>query len=310
MATKSNSNANRQTNSLLRFTFALLLSISWAKTGTASTMLADRTLRNNQYIDSSNACFRFIQQSDGNLVLYQLPNRALWSNGMQNRDVLHTIFQTDGNLVTYDRAMRPLWASNSEGRGGVRLVIQNDGNAVIYRRDNVPIWATNTSGSCEQATSSGTSQTYISNRPDFKNPYYTQLNIFWRNGYAPSSTSPPSPKLGNALGNCTWYASGRAKQLSGSHERINRLTGNATRWLEQARAAGFTISGTPRVGSIAYWQQSSSFPYGHVAIVERVNADGTIVVSESSYAPNVSSWNFLYRIRQLSRASAAAYLHP
>jgi surface antigen len=48
-----------------------------------------------------------------------------------------------------------------------------------------------------------------------------------------------------------------------------------------AVADGYTIDGKPTVGSIA---QSDSGYYGHVAFVERVNSDGSILVSEMNWA--------------------------
>lgn len=83
-------------------------------------------------------------QSDGNLVLYDSKNKALWSAGTHGRKASFAAFQTDGNLVVYNADHIPLWNSRTAGNPGSRLVLQDDGNLVIYNRDEHPLWATYT----------------------------------------------------------------------------------------------------------------------------------------------------------------------
>jgi surface antigen len=157
--------------------------------------------------------------------------------------------------------------------------------------------------SCTSATpTSSTSQ------PNFNATEYRGNNPFWNAGYAPASTNPPNPKLGNALGNCTWYANGRAKQFGRNATRVDRMLGNAGQWGSQAGAAGIATSSQPQVGAIAQWDASGAMPYGHVAVVEQVNSNGTVVISESSYGSN--DWNFLFRTRTISASSPSRYILP
>ncbi|MEQ8960185.1 MAG: SH3 domain-containing protein, partial [Coleofasciculus sp. C2-GNP5-27] len=144
----------------------------------------------------------------------------------------------------------------------------------------------------------------ISGMPDFSLPAYREDNLFWRSGYAPKSTNPPFTNLGNAKGNCTWYVNGRLQQLGYDPSILSNLTSNADRWDDQARAAGIYMSRTPQVGAIVQWES------GHVAVVERVNSDGTILISESSYSPvSGSSYDYLYNTRTISAASPSTYIH-
>jgi hypothetical protein len=146
---------------------------------------------------------------------------------------------------------------------------------------------------------------------DFTLPVYREENPFWNAGYAPISTNPPNPKLGNAKGNCTWYANGRTKQLGRNSASVNVMLGNANQWDDQARAAGISLSSTPQVGAIAHWEGSSTNPYGHVAVVEQVNPNGTILISESSYSANSgSSWDFLYRTRTIPANQPSTFILP
>jgi surface antigen len=149
--------------------------------------------------------------------------------------------------------------------------------------------------------------------PDFTLPVYRQDNPFWQSGFAPKSTNPPIYRMSNpnAKGNCTWYANGRSKQLGRNTTRVNRMLGNATQWDNQAVAAGIPLSRTPQVGAIAQWEGNSRNGFGHVAVVERVNSDGTILISESSYS-NVSgsNWDFLYRTRTIRASEPSTYILP
>lgn len=81
-------------------------------------------------------------------------------------------------------------------------------------------------------------------------------------------------------GQCTWFVK-NAAPWAGNY------WGNATNWAASAAAAGFSVSGTPQVGSIAVFGAGvggADSVYGHVAMVDAVNPDGTITISEGNYA--------------------------
>ncbi|MCU1350020.1 MAG: domain containing protein, partial [Acidobacteria bacterium] len=65
-------------------------------------------------------------------------------------------------------------------------------------------------------------------RPGLTGGSYTTPNIYWQSGNAPASTNPPSPQLGSALGNCTWYAHGRLRELGYNTTQLNAMTGDAS----------------------------------------------------------------------------------
>lgn len=93
---------------------------------------------------------------------------------------------------------------------------------------------------------------------------------------APASNSAPrsaaKPVYASSAGNtyyygyCTWYAKQRRPDLP-------NMLGNGGQWVANAAARGYATGTTPRAGAIA------EMP-GHVAYVESVNGDGTIVISE------------------------------
>jgi len=99
------------------------------------------------------------------------------------------------------------------------------------------------------------------------------------------------------LGQCTWWACERYKQLSGYYISWK---GNAQDWPSLARSAtGWVVSAQPQQGCIIVLSngvQLSDSTYGHVAIVEKVNANGSLSCSNQNWAgityPNVKYTTF------------------
>ncbi len=60
-------------------------------------------------------------------------------------------------------------------------------------------------------------------------------------------------------------------------------TGHAYNWPNLAPRNHRSVGSNPVVGSIAVWPQAPLMPYGHVAIVEKVHANGTFDVSEYNF---------------------------
>lgn len=51
------------------------------------------------------------------------------------------VMQVDGNLVLYDNADTALWATGTEGHPGAFLHLQDDRNLVVYSAQGTPLWA-------------------------------------------------------------------------------------------------------------------------------------------------------------------------
>ncbi|MGH2509088.1 MAG: CHAP domain-containing protein [Ktedonobacteraceae bacterium] len=88
------------------------------------------------------------------------------------------------------------------------------------------------------------------------------------------------------VGQCTYWANSRYHQLTGFWVP---WTGNADQWVAGARAAhGWSVSTTPHVPSIIvimpYVQEASG--YGHVAVVESINANGSVHTSNMNWFGN------------------------
>lgn len=89
---------------------------------------------------------------------------------------------------------------------------------------------------------------------------------------------------GSVLPNCVGYAWGRFYELTGEKPRLSK--GNAEDWYGNT-ADGYKRSSTPKLGAVACWRKGKVFNSadgcGHVAIVERIEANGDIVTSNSAY---------------------------
>ncbi len=125
----------------------------------------------------------------------------------------------------------------------------------------------------------------------------TATAITHQDGYDPSSQNSvgvvtlPTDGAGGAYrfayGNCTYWANMRYHQLTGYWVP---WLGNAWQWSYGASASGWIVSSTPHVPSIIVLQPyvEGASGYGHVAIVEQINSDGSVLTSNYNWAGN---WN-------------------
>lgn len=97
---------------------------------------------------------------------------------------------------------------------------------------------------------------------------------------APSTTVIFDGNNNYAWGNCTWYVAARRAGLG---KPIGPSWGNANMWPGSATAHGYTTGKTPVVG--AMYVEYLGY-YGHVAVIEWINPDGSFVVSEMNNAPS------------------------
>ncbi|MGA4514922.1 CHAP domain-containing protein [Staphylococcus caledonicus] len=100
-------------------------------------------------------------------------------------------------------------------------------------------------------------------------------------------------------GNCTYYAFNRRQQLGRS---VGSYWGNANNWAHSARHAGLAVDHRAEVGAVF---QTNAGYYGQVGVVERVNRDGSVYVSEMNWnghfnhvtnrtIRNTSGYNFIH----------------
>lgn len=126
-------------------------------------------------------------------------------------------------------------------------------------------------------------------------PVYTASSY----GYFSFGYSPAYGSNGYIRGFCTWYAASKVAVPSN--------WGNANTWDDGARASGWTVSSTPRVGAIAQTHRMSYL--GHVAIVEAVSADRKMI--KYSDMNGLAGWNRVGRTADWVPASTYEnYISP
>ena len=99
--------------------------------------------------------------------------------------------------------------------------------------------------------------------------------------FAPIDSNFSAAINGGAWGNCTYYVYNRVAQLGKPIQ--STAMGHAYMWSDSARSMGYSVSNTPKTGTIAVFRQGvagSDPTYGHVAFVEKVYSDGSMLVSE------------------------------
>lgn len=95
--------------------------------------------------------------------------------------------------------------------------------------------------------------------------WYSSGNVFYQSGYG--------------LPNCTCYAYGRYAEVRQAFADLP--TGNGGDWYNAATA--FQRGHTPALGAVICYTSPSGKWDGHVAVVEQINSDGSIITSNSAY---------------------------
>ena len=123
------------------------------------------------------------------------------------------------------------------------------------------------------------------------NKYYIRTVSGGLNG---AVTGQPMITGANVLCNCVGYANGRFNEIINDPELKGivlkfkyQLVTNAENFIESAKAQGLKISETPVQGGVMVWKKGATLKgsdgAGHVAVVEEVYNDGTILTSESGW---------------------------
>lgn len=109
-------------------------------------------------------------------------------------------------------------------------------------------------------------------------------------GLNPAIKGYPTDAACDVLHNCVGYAVGRFAEIGGPWLKPV----NAELFIQYAERDGLTIEQTPSLGACMVWQGGSTQQpgdgAGHVAIVEQINPDGSIITSESGYGAKKPFW--------------------
>lgn len=95
------------------------------------------------------------------------------------------------------------------------------------------------------------------------------------------------------VGQCTWYAFNRVKQLGKS---VDDFMGNGGEWGAKGKALGYEVSREPKAGwliSFTPGTAGSDPRYGHVAFVEAVKPEGILISEGNVYGGTVISYRVI-----------------
>jgi surface antigen len=125
----------------------------------------------------------------------------------------------------------------------------------------------------------------------------TATAVLQQDGYDPNQVTGVNPIVGGgglnrfAFGQCTYWANMRYHALTGYWVP---WLGNAYQWAYGASSSGWIVSSKPRVPSIIVLQPyvHGASGYGHVAVVEKINANGSVYTSNYNWYGN-GGWDIL-----------------
>lgn len=122
-------------------------------------------------------------------------------------------------------------------------------------------------------------------KPETGNPYYNTLSA---GGYSGAIKGNPIVPGCNVLANCVGYAAGRFNEIIGAGKFVYlQYPPNAEDFYDTAVAQGLRVGQEPKLGAIIVWAKGKTWTSadgaGHVAVVEQINSDGSIITSESGY---------------------------
>ncbi len=123
-------------------------------------------------------------------------------------------------------------------------------------------------------------------RPEQGNKYYITKGA---GGYSRAIVGKPTDKYCNVLSNCVGYADGRFHEIAKRVEMDYFDPVNAENIYENAQAHGMKVGSEPKLGAAIVWEGIGSAA-GHIAIVEVINSDGSIVTSESGWNCSNPFW--------------------
>ena len=117
------------------------VTVTVSNTAPTDTLTSNQTLNAGQQLNSSSGGYHLDMQSDGNLVLYNSSNQALWHTFTYGTNANKLSLQSDGNLVLYNSANKPFWHTFTYGTNANKLQLKSDGTLVLTNSSaNITLW--------------------------------------------------------------------------------------------------------------------------------------------------------------------------
>ena len=121
--------------------------------------------------------------------------------------------------------------------------------------------------------------------PNKGNKFYNTTST---GGYSWCIKGKPTQDGLDVLDNCVGWCCGRFNEIYSTETCYNgmkypQLNCNAEYFIERGQSIGLKYQNEPCLGGIMVWEGISKGNAGHVASVERINEDGSVLTSESGY---------------------------
>jgi surface antigen len=121
-------------------------------------------------------------------------------------------------------------------------------------------------------------------RPEKGNKYYITIAS---GGYNTAIKGKPTDPYCDVLSNCVGYAVGRFHEIANRPQFDLFDPINAENIFANAQQHGLKTGNEPKLGALIVWQKGATLKpddgAGHVAVVEQINPDGSIITSESGW---------------------------
>lgn len=240
-----------------------------------------------------------------------MAHQSLYTGAINNTDGLGTLTAIyHGGWATDPTYLMKLTTTyNNLGRKFQWLdqeAIQKHGAAPYKKRDEIPSILDNLpKNNGEQANGQSSNCVVVSDTSEQVTGENSAPTLDVPAEYKGKLTLPPPDNknyAGNSypFGQCTWGAFNRMAQIGRPIEWFSGDGGNGGSWGATARTKGYTVvKGKPTVGWAASFYgglAGSTPPYGHIAVVEYVNPDGSMLVSETNVVSSGSgtrSWRVI-----------------
>ncbi|WP_105995922.1 glucosaminidase domain-containing protein [Staphylococcus agnetis] len=243
-----------------------------------------------------------LESDSGRSDLSKAPNHNLFGmkGQYQGASVPFQTLESDGKHMYQITADFRKYPSDKESLNDYASLIKNgiDGNPTIYKN----VWKSQSNNYKKAAQ--GLVGTYATD-PDYDQKLIHLIETYDLERYDnPELASPLSEgsvqkpatlrnvnfqpfkvaggKANYPQGQCTWYVYHRMAQYNA---HIASDMGNASDWSYNALTKGYKVTDTPQPHNAVVFQPNqfgADRYYGHVAFVEKVNDDGSIVISETN----------------------------
>lgn len=196
-------------------------------------------LARGQQLVSADGRYRFILQTDGNLVLYG-PTGVVWA--LDRFDITKLVMQADGNLVAYRSDNTAAWSSGTRFSGTHVLDLGNNGNLRVVT-NGVEVWSTKTAERGVLIEAAGNAvRVRLVRSPEVND---------WRQGVLRAQQDTSNATLFTIIGNCARACAIQYRASSTSaHEAVQPVE----------PISGVTSGGYLRTVGVSGLQPPMSFP--------------------------------------------------